>query len=174
MTFRHIYICVLPNQSVPVLGSTGSLYLPSGGTWFPTSSWPSAPLSPFSTLTGFDSSEPRSCRPVFCPVRSFGTRYSRFSSGPVVCRSTPTCSSPRFTSRAGFGRTIHVRIASRPKRNADWIDSRSGQLPTSFFPTRPLASSSCSAVAPSLAFSQSVSHPSLLASCQDSSLLLSF
>ena len=39
MTFRHIYICVFPigqNRSEPVLRSAGSLYLPSGGTCFPT------------------------------------------------------------------------------------------------------------------------------------------
>ena len=39
MTFRHIYICVLPigrNRSEPVLRSIGSLYLRSGGTCYPT------------------------------------------------------------------------------------------------------------------------------------------
>ena len=39
MTFRHIYICVLPigrNRSGPVLGSAGSLCHPSGGICFPT------------------------------------------------------------------------------------------------------------------------------------------
>ena len=75
MTFRHIYICVLPigrNRSGSVLRSAGSLYLPSGGTCFPTNSpftpaWNVIPIrSAFGMLAACRESAPSSA----CLTRS--------------------------------------------------------------------------------------------------------